>query len=893
MVSRNNKRTRNRNKKSRNKKSRNKRYTHKKSMNRYKRSCSLKKKRSKINYKKRTINKNKKLQIGGEILIGSLTPEGFRRNGNSNFESTFNEKNKQFYNAFLAAMDPESLKGCNPYLAEGMRVDGVNNPFLINLQRSGPNGGILGMSYNNQKAIKEKHEDTDNHVKFGLLRHSESSANWLLTKPMEMQNGYITAFLTPYGRVLAYSTGYYKYAEHIMESKETLKFYSSTLPRSMITAMLVLRGIIDRLESEDSKSEDSKEIAQIAQIYKQAEIQVCFGISEEPEASAPEKNTNVPLIHGSSDSYAQRIMDANMMEPMIDFINSTESDDYGIRLVLNKEKTPPRPFFWEEGDVTDAYRSSAETLDRFFNKLYDLDKENRHIFVVHGIIMEKYLSWVFFIKYFQDLISGGGIGRMGVRDPGAVWGEERRGEERMASFGQMLMEIRKHLNIDESETAEEIEKKWSKLLFLGGFKIETLRNMIESLNRLDGVLIEGEELLDNIQREYRDFFDILLKNIELEEESTGRDVAHGFEVGDVTDVSDLVGEDGAGAGAGATILQFNNLFEKINDPRFMDSQWFIEKYGRLDPLDQVTKFKESLNKPYSKTPNNCVGVFGTVVSKKIPFYDGREQMILVNDEERDDLRNIYLLHYMRDVRFMSPSLRFKYLPSHASLPRVYSPLLESIQKNTPSGTELTDAMIMQTFSKAVFERFKDDGSDILCEGKVSKQKPTVRTWEERYLVIRGNGIYFYNDKQDSMSNPKGARGSSCHDIRRGKLKIENERFIKGEMRGLRPNIIIEFPLVYTKKGNNVTKSEYIGTSYDEKDIQGRDKMEKFVSMKFSFHEDQLTEDEIGSQKIERQVSSEADDWANATTVLASINKIISGESDVSQLVLPDSDPDGS
>lgn len=879
MVSRNNKRTRNKKNKSRNKRER-----HKKSMNRYKR--SLKKKKSRRNYKKRTINK--KLQRGGEILMGSETSQGWSRNGNSNFESTFNKKNKQFYNAFLAAMDPESLKGCNPYLVEGMRGRGMNNPFLINLQ-----GSVLGMSYNDQNAIVQKHEDTDNHVKFGLLRHSESSANWLLTKTMEMQNGYITAFLTPYGRVLAYSTGYYKYAEHIIESGETLKFYSSTLPRSMITAMLVLRGVIDRLESE---------VPERAQSYKQAEIQVCFGISEEPEAAAPEKNTNIPIIHGSSDSYAQRIMDANMMEPMIDFINDTESGDYGIRLVLNKEKTPPRPFFWEEGDVTDAYRSSAETLDRFFNKLYDLDKENRHIFVVHGIIMEKYLSWVFFIKYFQGLISDGGVGRMGVPEPGAVVRDSGQivQERVVTSFEQMLENIRNHLNINESETAEEIEKKWSNLLFLGGFKIETLRNMIESLNRLNGVSIQqGEELLDIIQREYRKFFDILLKNIELDIESTVRDVAHGV---DFTDVSGLVGGAGAGAGADATdahddISQFNNLFEKIADPRFMDSQWFRVKYGQLDRPEQVTKFKESLNKPYSKTPNNCVGVFGTVVNKKEPFSDHRRQMISTNDEKRDDLRNIYLLHYMRDVKFMSPSLRFKGLPSpvstNRSLQEVYSPLLESIQKNTPSETELTDAMIMQTFSKAVFERFREDRSDILCEGKVSKQKPTVRTWEERYLVIRGNGIYFYNDKQDSLIYPKEARGSSCHDIRRGKLKIENERFIIGEMRGLRPTIIIEFPLVYTNnRGNNVTKSEYIGTSYDEKDIQGKDKMEKFVSMKFSFHEDQLTEEEIRSQNIERPVATETDDWANATTVLASINKIISGGSDVSQLVLSDSVPDG-
>tara|TARA_A100001015_G_C15020212_1_gene727583 strand:+ start:31 stop:2661 length:2631 start_codon:yes stop_codon:yes gene_type:complete len=849
-------------------------------MNKYKR--SLKKKKSKRNYKKRTINKNKKLQRGGVIQIGHRTSQGWTRMGNSNFEITFNKKNMQFYNAFLAAMDRESLKGCNPYLVEEGRPSGDDNPFIINLQGS----QVLARSYNDQDEILRKHNDTDNHVKFGLFRHSESSANWLLSKPLEIQHGYITAFLTPYGRVLAYSTGYYKYAEHIMDSREILKFYSSTLPRSMITAMLVLRGIIDRLEKEDLK--------EIAEIYKQAEIQVYFGISEEPEPGTPDKNTGLPGIKGSSDSYAQRIMDANMMEPMIDFINDTESGDYDIRLVLNRRnRGPPRPFLWEEGDPTDAYRSSTETLNRFFNKLYSLEKGNyRHIFVVHGIIMEKYLSWVFFIKYFQDLIGLpdqpeptqlGGAGSEGESPHAGSEGEfeiiEKAGavapgevvpvaSEPVVSVMRILRAIKELLSIGESESVDVIEQKWSYFLFLGGFNIETLRNMCESLNKLKEYSGDYESLLNDIQTKYREFYDKLYQNIEFRDDMDELSSPSPHTIGDVTAVDDEVDR----------ISQFNNLFNQINDPRCMRSQWFTGKYGQLNMPDQAAKLKELLDKPYSKTPNNCVGVFGTVVNKKQLPEDRTGAILALNDENQDDLRNIYLLHYMCDVKFMSPSLRFKYCPP--PLPQgVYSPLLESIQTNTPENTDQTDAMIMQTFSKAVFTRFNTDGTDILFKGWVHKRKRTGK-WAKRYLVIRGNGIYFYANDTDPINNPAEARGSSCHDIRHGELKIENERYFTGDMKGKRPTIIIEFPLLLPNRQFFKT-NEYIGTSSDKTDYQGRPTMEKFESMKFSFGGDALTDDEIRSQKFSRM-----DDAANAFNF---INGIISGESEVSHRLEPEPD----
>ena len=799
MVSRNNKRTRNRNKKSKNKRER-----RKKSMNKYKR--SLKKQRV-----RRT--KNKKLQRGGLIIISTQAPDAKDRFETRNFEGTFNKKNMQFYNAYYVAFEnPELL---NP---ESMDGEGENHPLSANFR-----GKENLDPYKMEISIQDR-ENSANHLKFGLMRHSESEANWLLKvagmKLNELYYGYVTPFLTPYGRSLAYSTGYYKYADHIMNmipdnptpdfDIENLEFYSSTLPRSMITAMLVLRGIIDRLKQEEKYCQiegKKRKLGELIQTYSSKEIKVCYGISEEPVG---------PHYNAASNSYAQRIMSAEMMEPMVKFINDTECGDTQIMLVLGEEHDgKQRPYFWKEGDNKDAYMSSNDTLNRFFYNLYTLQKGNvRHIFVVHGIIMEKYVSWPFFTEFLKSLgesvEAGGGASRGGgakINQEGGSTGESSDPQETRASswvslaeppvtetgdeefvrvsrvmkyepltmLKSMLEQFHNILTI--SDDVLEMEDKWSKILFLGGYKIETLRDMVKQLCRRHRHLTESEFTgqLDDIQEEYKGFF---LKLLELMTQLSPELLIQQSK-------EDIEKDKGSMQGDGVNFSSFNKLLESIGDPRWIDSDWFNEHcrgfFGGISPEDKLNKFKEAWEGPIGKTPNNCSSVFGTLICGA----PGGSYEDTDTEEKKDDRRNLYLLYALKDVQFMSPTLRFQVCPTSVSNSnsRYYNTLLSIISQNTPDKTHQTDEMIMNLFKQ---EEALGDKGEIIAKGIVYKQKPTARdlvNWPKRFAVLRGNGIYFYD--VDDSDNPKGnPRGSSVENIRSAtSVTLVDETFSKGVLSG--------------------------------------------------------------------------------------------------------------
>ena len=77
-----------------------------------------------------------------------------------------------------------------------------------------------------------------------------------------------------------------------------------------------------------------------------------------------------------------------------------------------------------------------------------------------------------------------------------------------------------------------------------------------------------------------------------------------------------------------------------------------------------------------------------------------------DSETKDNLRNIYLLHCLKDVKFVSPSLRFKttdgtdlgYLRPTSTVPE-YTELLLEIAKNTPSHTHHSDSVLKQKFTE--------------------------------------------------------------------------------------------------------------------------------------------------------------------------------------------------
>ena len=789
MVSRNNKRTRNRNKKSKNKRER-----HKKSMNRYKR--SLKKQR----VRRRT--KNKKLQKGGVIIISTQAPGAKDKFETRNFVNTFDKKNMQFYNAYYVSfvspglLDPENKDG-------NLR----EHPLSANFNRKSSLD-----PYKMDISIQDR-ENSANHLKFGLMRHSESEANWLLKvagmKLNELYYGYVTPFLTPYGRSLAYSTGYYKYADHIMNmipdnptpdfDIENLEFYSSTLPRSMITAMLVLRGIIDRLKQEEKYCQiegKKRKLGELIQTYSSKEIKVCYGISEEPVG---------PHYNAASNSYAQRIMSAEMMEPMVKFINDTECGDTQIMLVLGEEHDgKQRPYFWKEGDNKDAYMSSNDTLNRFFYNLYTLQKGNvRHIFVVHGIIMEKYISWPFFTDFLQSLMTepGGGVeagrgvargGGAKINQEGGSTGEssdpqetsapsiqqppvtETGDEEFVRVSGVMRYKPITMLNsmLDKfynilaiSDDVREMEDKWSKILFLGGYKIETLRDMVKQLCLRHHVLTETDFTvkLGKIQDKYRAFFLKLLELIKKE---------------------DLPADQGSMQADGVNFSSFNDLLKSIGDPRWIDSDWFNEyckDFMGIIKGDKLNKFKAAWEGPIGKTPNNCSSVFGTLICEA----PGGSYEDTDTEEKKDDRRNLYLLYALKDVQFMSPTLRFQVCPTSVSNSnsRYYNILLSIISRNTPDKTHQTDEMIMNLFKQ---EEALNDKGEIIAKGIVYKQKPTARdlvNWPKRFAVLRGNGIYFYD--VDDSDNPKGnPRGSSVENIGSAtSVTLVDETFSKGVLSG--------------------------------------------------------------------------------------------------------------
>ena len=383
-------------------------------------------------FNKRSIKRrSKKLQVGGTngILIRWAKDETDARKPfyAGQLEKTFAKEHRQFFNAYVINYIKDKIL-CVPQL--DTRLDEAKYAALRGILKHRLNSHYPFKGFFDElgKIVPEYQYQPDRVAainfdappvapggppvpqafKFGLIRHSESESNWLVSKTLEKWYGYVTAFLTPYGRALAFSTGYNKLYEEVYIRGDQLKLYSSTLPRSMVTAMLLLRGLIKRIKDELINVPEGERGGHALARYLSSlnrNIKVVHGISEIPVAGGRAMDWSFVLT-----AYAQRIMDANMLEPMLAFLNNTEGGD-GISLQLNET----RPFLWEADDDTgtdwESYKSSAHSINSFFDKLHGLGSKDtpdtRHIFVVHGILMEKYVSWPFFIKYITDALNIG------------------------------------------------------------------------------------------------------------------------------------------------------------------------------------------------------------------------------------------------------------------------------------------------------------------------------------------------------------------------------------------------------------------------------------------------------------------------------------------------------
>lgn len=831
MVSRNNKRTRNKNNKHRNKKSRNKRERHKKSMNRYKR--SLKKKKSRRNYKKRTINK--KLQRGGVIQIQFYTVEGWHDYGKQ-MEETFDKKHKQFYNAFVYRL----FKIDTPILKKSECRFVSDTPTPV---------GTTDTIFNVPAGVGER---TDG-PKIGLARHSESEANWLLPGVLdtkygtkyEVYYGYVTAFLTPYGRALAYSTGYYEYGDHILTTRENLEFYSSTLPRSMITAMLMLRGVIQRLrditESASITEYDLHRMVQkggdkrmimnfveerlqdLIRIYNNKTVRVVYGCSEEPVGGTLGlKGGIAKAAHKSvrTGNYAQRIMDAKMLQPMMEFISATECGGTNIKLEWNNSEK--RPYLWRNGDEETHYLSNHETLDRFFHALSNikpggrlgdtgvgtgtLPEDTRHIAVVHGIIMEKYISWPFFTEYFQDFIPNESI-------TAAMTGTGKVG----IFMNNLLTYIR-----DQSKTLHE---RLSKVLFWGGFELDTINHMIEVVGNTDELTVK----LEGLSNTYRSLIAELQENISIE-------------------------------GDARVLRGLNLVLNQIGDPRCTDDEWFREyESSKREILTDTSKepmvktkgdggrenTAEALQRylmdgPLNKTPFNCCTVMFT-------FNEGRTDQQDYEDSEkaariRDNIRNLHLLQYCRDVKFLAPSLVFRVCPpADAGENFNYQKLLDIMRENKPNLTNQTDDLIMNSICDDLVQVATINLSkDILFECNVLKKKKTTVRWPKVHLVIRGKGVYFYEIPVSGGLGVESARGSSCHNIRYGIIEQFTETHtIELNRQGLESIRVKFHGDNYTGKDGN----EYSNMEFSFFDVGERDECLRHLQRITG----QLIEDEVAGE----------------------------------------------
>lgn len=922
MVSRNNKRTRNRNKKSKNKRERGK-----KSMNKYKR--SLKKQRV-----RRT--KNKKLQKGGLIKIQNQHTQGadYEAYGGLKMEETFNKKHKQFYNAYV-------------YRLFNMKTSDDQSNFSFDTEPAARTNN------QHQFAIPSRVVTSDNgsDVKIGLGRHSESTANWLIPESLdtingmayEMYYGYVSAFLTPYGRALAYSTGYYEYGDHIIKTGENLEFYSSTLPRSMITAMLILRGVIDRLTYLNGDSDERIRgigverlnpawISNILHIYKEKKIRVVYGCSEEPVGGTigakgwagsfghqMSTRGQDKFFHGDRFDFAQRIMSSEMLKPMVEFINATESGDTNIQLVLNSKN---RPYLWrqktetEQGDESKFYLSNHETLDRFFHELSNIQDQKRlgdepedgtstlentrHIVIVHGIVMEKYISWPFFTGYFEEFIPPQSPtaetreAALGTEQAGAVrplsGGGEAASSEIQPSeiFIDNLLEYIRDTKISLSE-------KLSKVLFWGGYNLDTIMDMFKK----EGVDVRSDKL-KTLSEEYRNLIVQLKAELSFDEDGT-------------------------------KTTGLDKVLEKIDDPRFSGSEWFkayllngadkltelvrkdeergvsnvssfttqsdklsaakqekseaeqnyeeaikmsqdfkkgeknvaaqhkaneaIEQIVRLESaipiMEADAKKAETLQTqlidygPLDKTPFNCCTVMFSF-RDSISVKKGREDEIDYTDDtesgmKRENIRNLHLLHCCRDVKFVAPSVIIKKCPP-PSIPQERHAKHSNYQA------------LINLISKNKPDRIHQTDSiimrlitleDIKFSCKVNKEKRSTLTWPQLYLAIRGNGIYFY-DSNPIEDLTIEARGSSCHDISTAKVETGRERFFMGELRGSAPYIHITF------EGNS-----YRGI-----------RNEKFTDIKFAFY----SEDDFSNcLRFVKEIGGGEDRPAGAQTASSTVD----------------------
>lgn len=277
----------------------------------------------------------------------------------------------------------------------------------------------------------------------------------------EMYWGYTHAFLTGYGRMQAYSTGYYKLWEMFCNGDYDMDLFCSVLPRACQSAKLATTGFIQRLmdakDERDAGTLDSfmgdcppecmallqvvGNLESIIEYYEKKSIKIINGISEIPEWKAPDV------------SETQRCMREDLLPDMVKFLNEIESGcDLildGLDVAFTGRVAPPgeldRPRNYDANDeLFSSTRSKFRGLsgymtteDSIFSFLFRLShwfqrtagessnlgtvntstwlpggpSDIRNICFVHGIMMGEYMPWPLFTDSIKQILGvGSGVG---------------------------------------------------------------------------------------------------------------------------------------------------------------------------------------------------------------------------------------------------------------------------------------------------------------------------------------------------------------------------------------------------------------------------------------------------------------------------------------------------
>ena len=273
----------------------------------------------------------------------------------------------------------------------------------------------------------------------------------------EMYWGYTHAFLTEYGRMQAYSTGYYKLWEMFCNGDYDMDFFCSVLPRACQSAKLASAGFIQRLE--DAKEalangtfDDFMEGSQshtidflklkgqldlIIDYYNKKTIKIINGISELPAELG--LGVAVPYV-----SETQRCMRVDLLPDMVKFLNGIE---LGRELVLDglnpaftgeggAREAPgdalDRPRNYEATQGSESYMTTEDSVfgfllrlphwlqrtdeekstlqPHFFHSAPVDETEIRNICFVHGLMMGEYMPWPLFTGSIKEILAPSGTG---------------------------------------------------------------------------------------------------------------------------------------------------------------------------------------------------------------------------------------------------------------------------------------------------------------------------------------------------------------------------------------------------------------------------------------------------------------------------------------------------